>query len=342
MVIAVIEVIGYRHVLAPTDAPEVAVVAHLPHQLLDIVVGFAEGLAHLLRTRRFTQRAKALLDLLPLTGVAILLRIPGDLPGGGGGVPREGKLLLLLYVPPRDVEIGVGPTPLAVQDQCPICAAGKAHGARYLVEGVLGTELAQVVDDQDGHVVVGRKLDEGLDRLVVLLVEVLTALTGAELREGVDHHESGIRVSVEPGFLGHQGLHLRAWATRWRARGLQEQCRLAGASSAGIEPSGIVLKGQVEDRTPFNPFRAEGDATRRNRQRRAQSEPALTHLRFARQDSGALGYDPRHDPTRLRELDGHKLRGTHRILQDPRDPGCLGTISFTAAWASSPASSVGS
>ena len=105
MVIAVIEVIGYRHVLASTDAPEVAVIAHLPHQLLDIVVGFAEGLAHLLRTRRFTQRAKALLDLLPLTGVAILLRIPGDLPGGGGGVPREGKLLLLLYVPPRDVEI---------------------------------------------------------------------------------------------------------------------------------------------------------------------------------------------------------------------------------------------
>src|SRR5215211_3365633 len=182
MVIAVIEVIGYRHVLASTDAPEVAFVAHLPHQLLDIVVGFAEGLAHLLGTRRFTQRAKALPDLLPLTGVAILLRIPRDLPGGGGGVPREGKLLLLLYVLSRDVEIGVGPTPLAVQDQCPICSAGKAHGARYLVEGILGTELAQVVDDQDGHIVVGRKLDEGLDCLVILLVEVLPALSGADLR----------------------------------------------------------------------------------------------------------------------------------------------------------------
>lgn len=91
----------------------------------------------------------------------------------------------------------------------------------------------------------------------------------------------------------------------------------------GLEPSGVVLKGQVEDRTPFNPFRTEGDATRRNRHRRAQSEPALTHLRFARQDGGALGDDPRHNPARLRELDGHKLLGAHRILQDPRDPGCL-------------------
>src|SRR5215211_4384228 len=188
MVIAVIEVIGYRHVLASTDAPEVAIVAHLPHQLLDIVVGFAQGLAHLLWTSRFTQRAKALLDLLPLTGVAILLRIPCDLPGCGGGVPREGKLLLLLYVPPRDVEVGVGPTPLAVQDQCPICSAGKADGARYLVKGIVGTELAQVLDDQDGHGVVGRKLDEGLNCFIVLLLDVLYGLPGTELREGVDHH----------------------------------------------------------------------------------------------------------------------------------------------------------
>src|SRR5215218_2362609 len=91
----------------------------------------------------------------------------------------------------------------------------------------------------------------------------------------------------------------------------------------GLEPSGVVLKGQVEDRTPFDPFRAEGDAAGRNRHRSTQSEPALTHLRFARQDGGALGGDPRHNPTRLWELDGHKLRGTHRVLQDPRHPGCL-------------------
>ena len=119
MVITVIEVIGYRDVLAPTDAPEIAVSVHLPHQLLDIVVGLAESLADLLGTCRFTQRAKALVDLLPLLGMAILLSIPNDLPGSGGRVPREGILLLLLYVPARHVEVGVGSAPLAVQDQMP-------------------------------------------------------------------------------------------------------------------------------------------------------------------------------------------------------------------------------
>ena len=96
---------------------------------------------------------------------------------------------------------------------------------------------------------VGRKLDEGLDRLVVLLVEVLTALAGAELREGVDHHESGIRVSVEPGFQGIKASISEPGPLGGELEAFRSSAAWQELLQPGLEPSGIVLKGQVEDRT---------------------------------------------------------------------------------------------
>ena len=116
MVILVIEVIGYRHVLA-ADAPDIAILTHLPHQLLCGVVGLSQSLTNLLRTCRLALGTKRVDDLLAFFGGAILLRIPRDLPGSGGGVPRESKLFLLLYVPSRDVEEGVGPAAFSFEDE---------------------------------------------------------------------------------------------------------------------------------------------------------------------------------------------------------------------------------
>ncbi len=120
-------VIGY-HVLAAADVPDVTVVAHLEEELLDVVVGFAEDFADLLRARRFSERAQAFDDLLPLLGDAVLLGVSGYLPSCRGRVPGEGELLLLLDVPARDVEVGVDSAPLAVEHQRPVGPACESHG----------------------------------------------------------------------------------------------------------------------------------------------------------------------------------------------------------------------
>ena len=99
VVIAVIEVIGYRHVLASTDAPEVAVIAHLPHQLLDIVVGFAEG-----RSPPSDPTVYPACEGTPRPpashGSCDTPPHPRRSSRWRWWSPTRGKLLLLLYVPP--------------------------------------------------------------------------------------------------------------------------------------------------------------------------------------------------------------------------------------------------
>ena len=88
-----------------------------------------------------------------LLGDAVLLGATHERPACGVLIPAQCELFLLLDVAASDEERGVGAGAFPLEDHDPVHSACETDGAIDLVQGVGGSHLAQVVNDEYCYVV---------------------------------------------------------------------------------------------------------------------------------------------------------------------------------------------
>lgn len=105
-----------------------------------------------------------------------------------------------LHVPSGHQQSGGGAHPLALQQPDGVGCPHKTVGAGNLLEGVGGSLLPQMVDQQQGDVVLIRQGFQSRHILVVGGIDSFPLVRHPHLLQGVNDHQPGVRVGCQEGF----------------------------------------------------------------------------------------------------------------------------------------------